>query len=150
MLMNHFLLPYKYKWPGAILVLAGLAGLVFYLWFDFRLIVPVFAVYSSFFVTKTFTVIQTNITDELILLSLLAGFFLLVFSKEKTESEELDKIRARAFSKAVLANMVLLFLSVLLIFGNGFLAIALLNLFSTFIFYLVFFYFLKRKDYPSR
>ena len=146
MLMNHLLLPYKFKWIGAVLVFIGMVGLVFYLWFDFRLILPVFAVLSSFLETKAFTTFQTNVADELILLSFLTGFFFLVFSKEKTESENLDQIRAKSFSKAILANTVLLFFSILFIYGNGFLAIILLNLFSTFIFYLIFFYFLKRKE----
>jgi hypothetical protein len=144
--MINFLLPYRFKWIGAVLVFIGLAGLVFYLWFDFRLIVPVFAVFSSFLETKMFTTFRTNIADELIILSFLTGFFFLTFSKEKTESEILDQIRTKAFSKAILANVGLLIFSILFIYGNGFLAILLLNLFSIFIFYLIFLYFLKRKE----
>jgi len=146
MLMNHLLLPYKFKWVGTVLVCLGMVGLVFYIWFDFRLILPVLAVVSSFLETKTFIILQTNVADELILLSFLAGFFFLIFSKEKTETVYLDQLRARAFSKAVVANMVLLLFSILFVYGNGFLAIILLNLFSVFIFYLIFFYFLKRKE----
>jgi len=146
MLMNHLLLPYKFKWVGTVLVCLGMVGLVFYIWFDFRLILPVLAVVSSFLETKTFIILQTNVADELILLSFLAGFFFLIFSKEKTETVYLDQLRARAFSKAVVANMVLLLFSILFVYGNGFLAIILLNLFSGFIFYLIFFYFLKRKE----
>ena len=146
MLMNHLLLPYKFKWVGTVLVCLGMVGLVFYIWFDFRLILPVLAVVSSFLETKTFIILQTNVADELILLSFLAGFFFLIFSKEKTETVYLDQLRARAFSKAVVANMVLLLFSILFVYGNGFMAIILLNLFSVFIFYLIFFYFLKRKE----
>ena len=143
--MNNFLLPYKCKWIGAALIFSGLVGLVFYLWFDFRLILPVFAVFSSFLETKMFTTFRTNFADELILLTLLAGFFLSAFSKEKTESEILDKIRAKALSKAIFTNVAFLIFSILFIYGNGFLAILLLNLFSLFIFYMIFLFFLKRK-----
>ena len=149
MLMNHLLLPYKFKWVGTVLVCLGIVGLVFYIWFDFRLILPVLAVVSSFLETKTFIIIQTNVADELILVSFLAGFFFLIFSKEKSETVYMDQLRGRAFSKAVVANMVLLLFSILFVYGNGFLAIIMLNLFSVFIFYLIFFYFLKRKELPK-
>jgi len=148
--MTNFLLPYKYKWIGMGLVILGITGLIFYLWFDFRLILPVFAVYASFLETRMFTTFRTNIADELIMLSLLAGFLLLVFSKEKTECEILDQIRSRAFLNALLANAGLLIFSILFIYGNGFLTILLLNLFSIFIFYLIFFYVMKRKEINSR
>ena len=143
--MNSYLLPYKYKRIGAVLIFAGLVGLVFFLWFDFRITLPVFAVYSSFLETKIFTTFRTNVSDELIMLLLLTGFYMVAFSKEKTESEILDQIRAKAFSKAILANICLLVFSILFIFGNGFLMILLLNLISIFIFYLIFLFFLKRK-----
>jgi hypothetical protein len=132
------------------LVILGITGLIFYLWFDFRLILPVFAVYASFLETRMFTTFRTNIADELIMLSLLAGFLLLVFSKEKTECEILDQIRSRAFLNALLANAGLLIFSILFIYGNGFLTILLLNLFSIFIFYLIFFYVMKRKEINSQ
>jgi hypothetical protein len=144
--MNNFLLPYRFKWIGVVMVFIGLAGLVFYLFFDFRLMAPVFAVISSFFDTKIFTTFRTNIADELIMLSFLTGFFFLSFSKEKIESEILDQLRIKAFSKAILANTGLLIFSILFTYGNGFLAILLLNLFSLFIFYLIFLYFLKRRQ----
>ena len=144
--MNHFLLPYKFKWIGAVLIFMGLVELVFYLWFDFRITLPVFAVFSSFLETKMFTSFRTNIADELIMMTLLAGFFLTVFSKEKKESEILGKLRAEALSKAVLTNVFVLVFSILFIYGNGFFAILLLNLYSVFIFYLIFLNFLKRKE----
>lgn len=146
--MNNLLLPYRFKWIGAVLILAGLIGLVFFIWFDFNVNLPVFAVYSSFFETKIFTTIRTNIADEFIILSLLIGFFFVVFSKEKTESKILNQLRSIAFSKAVIVNMVLLIFSTLFIYGNGFLTILFFNLFSTFIFYLIVLFFLKRKKFP--
>jgi hypothetical protein len=143
--MNNFLLPNTYKRIGAVLIFAGLVGLVFFIWFDFRITLPVFAVYSSFLETKVFTTFRTNVADELIMLTLLTGFFMVAFSKEKTESEIMDQLRAKAFSKAILANICLLVFSILFIYGNGFLMILLLNLILIFIFYLIFLFFLKRK-----
>jgi hypothetical protein len=144
--MNTFLLPYTFKWIGALLVLSGLAGLACYTWFDFRIVIPVFAVCTSFFETRMFATFTTNAADELIMLSLLAGFFLMAFSKEKTESDNLDKIRTRAFSKAIIFNSGLLAFSIIFFYGNAFLAMLLLNIISVFMIYLCFFYFLKRKE----
>ncbi len=142
--MNNLLLPYKFKWIGTVLVLIGFSGLAFYAFFDFRLDLPVFAVYSSFFETRMFAIIQTNVADELIMLTLLTGFVFLAFSKEKAESEILDKMRVKAFAKAMLTNAVLLAFSILFVFGNGFVMVLLINIFSVFIFYLVYFFLLKR------
>jgi hypothetical protein len=142
---NNQLLSFRWKWTGGLLVLSGLAGLVFYVWFDFRLMIPVFAILSSFFETKTFSVIRTNAADELIMLSLITGFFLLAFSKEKSETERLAELRIRSWGRAIRVNTALLVFSVLFFYGNAFLTILLVNLISCFIFYLVFFHVSKYK-----
>jgi hypothetical protein len=143
--MNGFLLPYRYKWVGAILIFLGLGGLVLFSWSDFRLMLPVFAVYSSFLETKTFAIVQTNVADELIMLFLLAGIFLLAFSKEKMEGENMVRLRSKAIYMALLVNSCLLVFSILFVYGKGFLAALFVNLYSVFLLYLVFLFFLKRK-----
>lgn len=143
--MKGFLLPFRCKWIGASLVLLGLAGLVYYLFFNFILILPVFAVYSAFFETKILEVIRTNVADELIMVTLLTGFFLLAFSKEKGETESLDQVRLKAFMKAIWVNSGMLLFLILFFFGQGFLIALLINLYSFFIFYLIFFFFEKRR-----
>ena len=142
--MNRLLLPYRWKLAGIFLLMAGTVSAIFYIWFDFRFKVPVFAVYSSFLETKLFSVFRTNFSEELTLLLLISGLSLVMFSKEKNESESLDLIRSRALFKALAVNNILLFLSVLLIYGSGFIAILVINIFSFFIFYLFFFYLGKR------
>ena len=142
--MNKFLLPYRWKLAGIFLLIAGTVSAIFYIWFDFRFKVPVFAVYSSFLETKLFSVFRTNFSEELTLLLLISGLSLVIFSKDKNEFEGLDLIRSRALFKALAVNNILLFLSVLLIYGSGFIAILVINIFSFFIFYLLFFYLGKR------
>lgn len=144
--MDSFLRPYKYKWIGAALIFFGLSGLVVFNLFEFQINLPVFAVYSSFFVTKICTVFRTNVADEFIILSLLVGFSLLIFSKEKIENDIVKQLRLKAFFRAMIANMALLIFSTLFIYGNGYLAVLLLNLFSFSIFYLIFFNILKWKN----
>ncbi|MHC1777643.1 MAG: hypothetical protein AB9834_19750 [Lentimicrobium sp.] len=138
--MNNLLLSYRWKPAGIFLVSMGIVLAIVFFWFDFRFKIPVFAVYSVFLETKMFVSFQTNFADELIMLLLISGLGLLIFSKEKTEDEGLDQLRLIAFAKALIANIVLLLFSVLFIYGSGFIAMLVINIASFFIFYLFFFY----------
>jgi hypothetical protein len=144
--MREYLLPFRMKPIGMALVILGLTGLGFYLWTDFRLILPVFAIYSSFLQTDIFKIVHTNITDELIIAVLLAGFILMVFSEEKTELRRYRLFRYRAWIKSVLINSAILLFSVIFVYGTGFIVILAVNLYSTFLIYLVIFHFLKIRE----
>ena len=128
-----------------VLSFAGAISAIIYIFFDFKFKIPVFAVYSSFLSTKYFTSFKTNFFDELTLLLLISGLALIVFTKEKNETEGLDSIRFRAFFRALTANTIFLLLSVIFVYGSGFIAILVVNIFSLFIFYLLFFYLRKRE-----
>jgi hypothetical protein len=138
-------LSHKWKLVGWNLVLLGSALGIIYLKFDFSLRLPVFAVFSSFLETRMFVSFKTNVSDDLILFLLVSGFGILLCSKEKDESELLDKIRVKAFMKAFLANTLLLLFTILFVFGAGFMGVLVINLFSFSLFYLLFFYLGKRK-----
>lgn len=138
--MNNLLLSNRWKPAGIFLVSMGVVLTIIFFWFDFRFKIPVFAVYSVFLETKMFVSFQTNFADELIMLLLISGLGLLIFSKEKTEDESLDQLRLIAFAKALIANIVLLLFSVLFIYGSGFIAMLVINIPSFFVFYLFFFY----------
>jgi hypothetical protein len=139
------LLPYRLKIAGMVLAFAGAISAIIYIFFDYTFKIPVFAVYSSFLATKYFTSFKTNFLDELTLLLLISGLALIVFTKEKNETEGLDSFRFGAFFRALFANTVFLLLSVMFVFGSGFFAILVVNIFSFFIFYLLFFYLRKRE-----
>ena len=143
--MKKFLLPYPWKLAGWFLTLSGSVLGVLYNWFDFRFSMPVFAIYSSFLKTKMFETFKTNFADELILLLLITGLGLMVFSKEKIEFENLDSARIKAMVKDIISNNIFLLFSILFVYGSGFIAILVLNLFSLSLFYLLFFYLLKHK-----
>jgi len=151
--MKNLLLPFPFKLAGIFLALCGLVFAVLYVWFDFRFTIPVFAVFSSFVETKVFATFRTNFADELTMLLLVAGLGLIVFSKDKNETENLtlirSKIRSKAMANAGIANIFFLLFSILFVYGSGFIAILVINLFSFFIFYLVFYHFLKRKQEDS-
>src|SRR5665647_3473076 len=83
------LLPYRLKIAGMVLSFAGAISAIIYIFFDYKFKIPVFAVYSSFLSTKYFTSFKTNFFDELTLLLLISGLALIVFTKEKNETEAL-------------------------------------------------------------
>lgn len=143
--MTDLLLPYRWKYLGLGLTLVGSFLAILYYFFDFRFIIPVFAVHSSFLETKMFAIISTNFADELIMLLLLSGLGLLTFTREKTEYEYLEAIRLKASAKALLTNLGFLFLSVLFIYGNGFITVLVINLLSFPLLFLLFFLVLKSR-----
>jgi hypothetical protein len=140
--------PYSLRWIGYILIIPGLA--LGYLWSfsGFKpewLSVPVFAVYSSYIKTVTFSMTRTNLSDELACILLLAGGLWLVCSKGKTENPEIDLLRYKAFLFSVLLNSGFLLFSILFIYGIGFIDVMIINLFSQLTFYLLIFRFLMKR-----
>jgi hypothetical protein len=144
-MMKMFLLPYRFKLVGWILVIAALILTGFYMWFDFNLKMPVFALISSFLETRMLVTFRTNVADELIMLLFIIGMGMAVGSKERIETEAIVKVRAAAMIKALFTNSILLLISVLFVYGSVFITILVLNLVSFQVFYLLFFYNIKRK-----
>src|SRR3989339_2046317 len=135
--------PFKAKVAGWMLFIAGLILGTLFAFFNLVINFPVLAIFSSFLEEKYFTVFTTNVTDELTLLLILGGMFLVVFSKDHLEensqesSEKLFEIRAKSMFKALYYNTILLFFSILFVFGQGFFWVMILNLLSVFVLYLV-------------
>lgn len=136
------LLNYRYKYLGIIFVVIGVFYGIFHFYYGIKfaaLDLPVFAVYSKYFDTKILTVITNNLTDELVTLSLLAGLTILIFSKEKNESESLIAIRHKSFFLALLINNLILLLAVLFLFGFGFYGMMMFNIIMFDVIYLFIF-----------
>ena len=143
--MKLYLLPFHFKFAGAILVCLGTVLGVLYFLTDFRVFMNVFAIFTWFAEARFFVIFKTNIADELIMLSLLSGFLLISFSRERAELNCYRSLRCKAFFRALAVKSLLLFISVLFVFGTGFILVLVLNLFSIFIFYEGFFYYFKQK-----
>jgi hypothetical protein len=139
------LLSYKFKLPGLVLIFAGTVLTFFYFGLDFRFEIPVLALFSSFMETRFFTIFRTNFADELIMLLFLSGLFLLAFSADKHELDSYKSLRIKALIKTVVADSIFIILSLLFVYGSGFLAVAIMNFFLPFILYLVIFNILKKR-----
>ena len=140
------MLQYSKKKYGYVLAGAGIIMAVLYFTVNFRFEIPVFAVFSSYMEVKFFTFFKTNFADELIILSILAGLLLLVFTREKEEKEEFRELRFRAAALTALLNSAVLAASLLFIYGGGFMGILIGNIFSPFILYLLIFGNLKSRS----
>lgn len=145
--MKHFLLPHYCKNIGVISLIIGMVFSILYLKFDFNYTTSVFAVISIYLENRFFIITKTNIIDEITLMLFVVGFALIVFSKEKNEAEYLNTLREKALAKAVIVNTFLILFSILFIYGGGFLGILILNVFSVFVFYLIFFFLSLRKSH---
>jgi hypothetical protein len=117
--MSLPLLPFRWRFAGLGLILAGLiAGYMYYFgskpaFFE----VPVFAIITSYFETRTWVVAQTNLLDEMAAVFILTGLIFLAFSREKNENGEVQMLRLKALIYAAYLTSSLWILSFLLIFG---------------------------------
>jgi len=136
----------KWKLPGYLLLITGALLSILYLLFNFRFEIPVLALFSSYAETKVFTVFKTNFADETIMLSFLTGLGLVIFSKEKEETDQIKRIRVNSLIKTVIVYFFFLLFSILFVYGGGFMALLILNLFLPFIIYLFFFLAMKNKE----
>jgi len=149
--LKRFFLPYAWQKIGWIMALSGVIALFIRFGLGVKpgfLDIKVFAIYSSIFESQYFTLVGNNVSEEIGLLLLLAGLFLISFSFEKNENEHVWKIRLKAIFIAIMLNCILLFAATLFVFGWGFLAVMSANLFSVLVFYNFIFRYLifsKRK-----
>lgn len=142
---RFFLLPHTCRLAGWVILIPAfiLAALRFY--YDQKpkiLEFKVFAVYSSYFDKKFFTFIQNNMAEEIAGILLLLGFLGIGFSKEKVEDQNIEALRLRSLLLAIYINSLLALLSLLLVFGLGFVQVLIANLYSTLIIYIIIFKYL--------
>jgi hypothetical protein len=62
---------------------------------------------------------------------------MIAFSKEKTELEGYDEIRTKSLFSSVYLSYLLLFLSIIFVYGIGFLTILSINMFSLLVIYIL-------------
>ena len=119
MIIKISLLPFRAKIIGIVLLIISL--LTAYLYFSagkpdvFN--IKTFALMSVYLKKQTFTVIQTNILDELAAISFIVGIVLLTFSKEKNEKPNYPELRGKAFRHSMFITLTIWILFFLLIYG---------------------------------
>ena len=147
-------MPNKLRIYGWVILLFGIILGVSRFYFGVKpefLNIKVFAVYSKYFETNYFKVIENHVSEELTALLILVGLFILSFTNEKIENDSVSAIRYKSFIFTFYINTVLIALSFLFIYGFGFINILVINVFSPFIIYLILSrYFLSKILKPEK
>lgn len=133
-------LPNKIRIYGWVILLFGLILGVIRFYFGIKpefLNIKVFAVYSKYFETNYFKVIENHVSEELTALLILVGLFVISFTKEKIENESVSAIRYKSFILTFYINTQIIVLSFLFVYGFGFINILVINVFSPFIIYII-------------
>lgn len=118
-----YLLPASSRLPGAVLVLAGIFLLTLKYAFDFKphfLEMKMFAFYTYYIEAKSFSIIKHQMIEEFGGVLLLAGLFMVAFSREKIENEWTRRLRLKSFMITAWFFLVYLLVSVLFFYGFGF------------------------------
>jgi hypothetical protein len=139
-----FLLPHTFNRIGLVLFFPSLILSYFFAFAGIKpafLDVYVFAVWSEYFQTKYFSIIENNISEEITLLLLLISLFFIACAKVAGENEATLVLRFKAMMLAIYTNTILLIVSIVFIYGIAFLSIVFLNLFSGLLLFIVIFYF---------
>ena len=146
-------LPNKLRIYGWVILLFGIILGVSRFYFGVKpkfLNIKVFAVYSKYFETNYFKVIENHVSEELTALLILVGLFIISFTKEIIENDSVSAIRYKSLIFTFYINTVLIALSFLFVYGFGFINILVINVFSPFIIYIILFrYFLSKILKPK-
>lgn len=143
--MSKLLLPRYFRYIGLFLAIAGIAMSVVRFGYGIKpdfLETKVFVVYAAYLQTSEFRFITNNISEEICGLTLIAGLFLLAFSKFRYETEAIWNIRTKAFVYSFYTLSALLVFCMLFIYGWGFLMVMTANLFLYLFLYNIWFYIL--------
>ncbi|MEN6295539.1 MAG: hypothetical protein ABFD61_05365 [Chloroherpetonaceae bacterium] len=137
-----YLLPWVFKYLSLIFLILGAVLYYFRYIRDIKfsfLDWTVFAINSQYFETKSWTFIKNNMSEEIIGIFLLVGFYFLAFSREKIETAETNAIRLESMMLTIFINTIALILSFLLIYGITFFWIMIVDAYALFIIYYIIF-----------
>jgi len=121
---NKLLLPHRFKFIGLIILIPALASGIATLlsnwqWSLLDVNLPAWmpGVDGE---PGSFSGPENNLTDELLLSLTLLGMLIMCFSAEKEEDEFILHTRLESFQWAVLINYIILFITVWLVYNEGF------------------------------
>jgi len=126
-----FILPRSFRFVGILFFILGLILGVARFNYGFKpdlLDMKIFAFYSSYIETKYMEIIRNNMCEEFTGFFLIAGLFLIAFSREKDENEQKNKLRLKAFYIAAYVNFLFLLVSLFFTYGFAFVYMLMANM----------------------
>lgn len=121
---SKFLLPAKFRFVGSIFFIAGIITGVFRFYLGIKpkiLDARVFAVYSEYLDEKYMKLVNNNMGEEITLLLVLSGLFLIAFAKEKSEDELVRNIRYQSLIISFYLSFTFLLAATFFTYGFAFL-----------------------------
>jgi hypothetical protein len=146
----NYLFPSKYKKIGWIIFFPSLILGLLTVIFDFEpdfLDLNVYGIFVNeiFGEKKFFGIINNNILNEILGITMTIGSILVAFSKEKDEDEFISKIRLESLVWATYLNYAILFLAFIFVYDLSFLWVMIFNMFTILIFFIIRFNWQIRK-----
>lgn len=133
-MLHSLLFPYRARYvgwllfiPAAVLGIVTLVGEFDFSWLNIA--VPNFFDDDMPLVEKS-SQNTVNLTNEIAALGVIAGLFLIGFSKEKIEDEMIGRMRLEALQWSVVANYAILAILILTVYGLDFLWVITYNMFT--------------------
>ena len=121
---TKFLLPAKFRFVGSIFFIAGVITGIFRFYLGIKpkiLDARVFAVYSEYLDEKYMKLVNNNLGEEITLLLVLTGLFLIALSKEKIENEMISNIRYKSLIISFYISFIFLLAATFFTYGFAFL-----------------------------
>lgn len=152
---TNYLFPYKWKTISGILFLLSLIFLGTTVVFNshpFEINANVFAIIGQQGLGDNvfFTVINDNITDELLILIAIPTGIIYAFSKEKYEDEMVASIRLHSLVWATIINYGIMLFCYMFVYGIPFLSVMMIALLSHLLIFIVLFRYKMYRFYNTR
>jgi hypothetical protein len=137
-----FLMPRNLRFLGIIFIVLGLILGISRFYFGNKpdmLEMKMFAFSSSYLDTKYMEIVRNNLSEEITGFFLVAGLFLIAFSREKEENEQKNNLRLKAFYITAYLNFLFLLVSLFFTFGFAFIYMLIANMGISLLSYIVVF-----------
>jgi hypothetical protein len=135
-------MPRNFRFVGIFFIVLGLIQGISRFYFGNKpdmLDMKMFALSSSYLDTKYMEVVRNNLSEEFTGFFLVAGLFLIAFSRDKKENEQKNKLRLRAFYLTAYLNFIFLLVSLFFTFGFAFIYMLIANMGISLLFYILVF-----------
>lgn len=137
--MKSLLISHNFRKVGFVLLPFAIALLIAVFINDYS--IPFLKYQAPIMALKPVDIRNYDLSDEVAILISFVSLFMIAFSKEKQEDEYLLKVRLRALQISVYINYLVLAVSVLAVYGLGFLYVLYGNLFTILIIFIAVYYY---------
>ena len=139
---TNFLFPHRYRKIGWILFIPVFILSILWVIFEFEpgfLDINVISLFNDEFLRdmQIVVIIENNIADEILGILLIVSSLFIAFSKEKNEDEFISKIRLESLVWATYINYAILILAFIFIYNMIFFWVAVFNMFTILIFFII-------------